>query len=346
MFSNKSKRTEEDLLKFEALPYVNAIKNGTLLGVMTGHTIYQNIDPDYPTTLSKKMISILRNIGFDGIAITDSFAMIGILQKYGEKYCYGKSIEAGNDMILPNYRISFKESYDMMMECYKEGIFSEERLNDAVRHVIAAQNHTMKPATSETPSLYQLECFDKISRECITVVKDDSTPLTLDEKTKKLFIVVSANVYNDTEGGVSYEIGDVGAINSDNIGDIKNDIKAAYPDADIVVINQLPSPNQLEIASTAASKADEVIFVNFTLSRSYIGSETVTKHIINLMSSFKDKLSTIIQLGNPYAMEDLPHFARFVFAMGGNTKSIGYSLDVLKGKTIPKGKLPMTLKLK
>ncbi|MBQ7333791.1 MAG: hypothetical protein IJW38_05540 [Clostridia bacterium] len=345
MFSNNSKLTEEEIISVDAIPYIKAIKDGTLLGVMTGHGVYDNID-EYPTTLSEKMVSILRKLGFDGMIITDSFAMLGILQRYGEKYCYGKSIAAGNDMILPNYRISFKESYDMMMECYKEGVFTEERLNDAVRHVIAAQNHTINPATLESPSDYQRECFDRISRECITVVKDENVPVVLDEKKKKLFIIVSANIYSGKEDGVSYEIGDVGAINSSNVNKFKSDILNAYPDADIVVISQLPSPNQLEIACTAASKAEEVVFVNFTLSRSYIGSETVTKHIINLMSSFENKLAAIIQLGNPYAMEDLPHFPRFIMAMGGNLKSVEYSLDVLKGKTEAKGKMPMAVKLK
>ena len=309
MFSNASELTEEDIVSFDAIPYKRAIESGNLHGVMSGHTTYKNIT-DYPTTLSKEMISILRNLGFDGMIITDSFAMIGILQKYGEKYCYGKAIEAGNDNILPNYRISFKESYDMMMECYKEGIFSEERLNDAVRHVIEAQNFTMKPATLDEPSEYQRKCFDRISRECVTLVKD------------------------------------VGSINTSNINKFKGDILKAYPDADIAVINQLPSPNQLEIASTAASKAEEVVFVNFTLSRSYIGSETVTNHVINLMASMKNKLSAIIQLGNPYAMQDVPHFPRYVMTMGGNIDSVEAALDVLTEKTVARGKMPMTVKFK
>ena len=342
MFKNVSKLTEEDIVSFDALPYKRAIDEGNLHGVMSGHTVYEKID-SYPTTLSKKMISILRNLGFDGMIITDSFAMIGILQRYGEKYCYGKSIEAGNDNILPNYRISFRESYDMMMECYKEGIFSEERLNDAVRHVIEAQNFTMKPATLDAPSDYQRKCFDRISRESVTVVKDENVKLALAENTKKLFVIVSANYYNDEERGVSYEIGDVGSINSSNVNKFKSDILKAYPDTDIVVINQLPSPNQLEIASTAASKADEVVFVNFTLSRSYIGSETVTKHIINLMASMKEKLSAIIQLGNPYAMQDIPHFPRYVMTMGGNLDSVEAALDVLTEKTVARGKMPMAV---
>ena len=345
MFSNASELTEEDIVSFDAIPYKRAIESGNLHGVMSGHTTYKN-RTDYPTTLSTEMISILRNLGFDGMIITDSFAMIGILQKYGEKYCYGKAIEAGNDNILPNYRISFKESYDMMMECYKEGIFSEERLNDAVRHVIEAQNFTMKPATLDEPSEYQRKCFDRISRECVTLVKDDNVPVALGKNTKKLFIIVSANYYNDEERGVSYEIGDVGSINSSNINKFKGDILKAYPDADIAVINQLPSPNQLEIASTAASKAEEVVFVNFTLSRSYIGSETVTNHVINLMASMKNKLSAIIQLGNPYAMQDVPHFPRYVMTMGGNIDSVEAALDVLTEKTVARGKMPMTVKFK
>ena len=58
------------------------------------------------------------------------------------------------------------------------------------------------------------------------------------------------------------------------------------------------------------------------------------------------QLAAVIQLGNPYTMQDAPHFPRYVFAMGGNTSSIGNCLDVLLGKEKASGKLPIKLNLK
>lgn len=43
---------------------------------MTAHIVYENIDPDLPATLSKKVIDLVRNeIGFKGIIITDCLTM-------------------------------------------------------------------------------------------------------------------------------------------------------------------------------------------------------------------------------------------------------------------------------
>lgn len=345
MFSNVSHLTREEIINTDIKPYLAAMKSGALTGIMTGHTQYVNIDPEYPTTLSEKMISILRDAGFDGLIITDSFAMIGILHRFGEEACYGLSIKAGNDMILPNYRISFRESYNMMMNAYKNGVFTEERLNEAVRRVIAAQNVTLTEASEKEPTDYQRECFRRIGLECITLVKDEGVPTSLDPEKKKLFVIVSANSYNE-KSGESYEISDLGAINSSNVGQIISDINERYPGSDCVIVNQLPSPAQLERACMASTKADEVIFITYTLSRSYIGSESLTEHISNLMLSMSKKLSAVIHLGNPYTMQDAPHFPRFIFAMGGNTASVANSLDVLLGRIEPKGKLPIKLNLR
>ena len=345
MFPTCSRLTEEDILNTDIKPYLEAMKRGVLTGIMSGHTQYVNIDPIYPTTLSKKMISILRDAGFDGLILTDSFAMIGIRQRFGEEACYGLAINAGNDMILPNYRISFRESYNLLKNAYEKGVFSEERLNDAVRHVIAAQNLTMKEPTEKEPTDYQRKCFERVGRECITLVKDDNLPAVLDENKKKLFIIVSANSYNESTGE-SYEITDLGSINSSNVGIITDAIKQRYPSSECVIVNQLPSPYQNEVACTAATEVDEVVFVNFTLSRSYLGSESLTEHISNLMLSMSPKLAAVIQLGNPFAMQTAPHFPRYVFAMGGNTASIAASLDVLLGKEKAVGKMPLNVNLK
>jgi len=346
MFSNRSYLTKEEILSVDLKPYLAAMKNGALTGVMTGHTQYVNVDPVYPTTLSEKMISILREAGFDGLVLTDSFAMVGILHRFGEEDCYGLAIKAGNDMILPNYRISFRESYNMMMNAYRRGVFSDDRLNEAVRRVIEAQNITLKDATAKEPSEYQRECIRRIGKECLTLVKDEGVAGTLAPDSKKLFIIVSANSYNESGNAESYEISDLGAINSSNVPGIISDIKDRYPGAECIVVNQLPSPYQLERACIGSTKVDEVIFITYTLSRSYIGSESLTEHISNLMLSMQDKLSAIIHLGNPYTMQDAPHFPRYLFAMGGNTSSVANSLDVLAGRAEAKGSLPITLKLK
>ena len=89
---------EEYVRNVNLMPYKYLLERGLLPTVMVGHTVFHKIDPVYPASLSKKVIDILREIGFDGLLFTDSFAMMGILQRFGEENIYGMSVAAGADI--------------------------------------------------------------------------------------------------------------------------------------------------------------------------------------------------------------------------------------------------------
>ena len=139
MVDGESHLSEADIRSIDMLPYEKMLRDGILTGVMTKHVVLPQIDPVYPATLSKAQIDILRSTGFDGVVMTDSFAMMGILQKFSEETVYGTAVQAGNDMILPNYRISFRQAYDYLMRAYETGVITPERLNEAVRRILVAQ---------------------------------------------------------------------------------------------------------------------------------------------------------------------------------------------------------------
>ncbi len=70
--------------------------------VMTAHIVYPQIDPDYPATLSKKVLGgILREeLGYEGVVITDALMMKAIAERYGYARAAVLAINAGADMIL------------------------------------------------------------------------------------------------------------------------------------------------------------------------------------------------------------------------------------------------------
>jgi beta-N-acetylhexosaminidase len=66
---DKIRVTLDEMLKTDLVPYLR-LKDYP--AIMTGHTVYENIDPDYPATLSKTMMGIMRNhVGFNGVIIAD-----------------------------------------------------------------------------------------------------------------------------------------------------------------------------------------------------------------------------------------------------------------------------------
>lgn len=337
--------TEKDLREKVMKPYKYAMDNLGLKAVMSGHSFWPNIDPDYVGTLSEKLIGILRNEGYDGLIFTDSFAMMGVLQRYGEENCCALAIRAGNDMVLPNYRTNFKKSYEELLTAYKNGVFSEERLNEAVRRVIEAQNFTLTPATATEVSDYQKECFKQIRKDSVCVVKDDNVDLKLSENTKKLFVVMTENIYKD-DNGVTLEIGDHSGINDTNIDAVKESILKRFPGSDIKIISQFPSPPQIEAVCSAAVNAKDVIYITCVSSTSYRIGENLTEPVENLMLSMDYRLAAVVHLGNPYCLERVTHFPRYVMSVGGKENSIDLALSALAGEYEPKGKLPFKITLK
>jgi len=334
--------TEKDILDVDMVPYANAMKEANLPGIMTKHVVYPKIDPVYPASMSKKLLSILRNQGFDGLILTDSFAMMGILQKHSEDKCYGIAIAAGIDMVLPNYRVPFKTSYEYLLNSYKSGAFTEERLNEAVARVIRAQNSTMKPATATEISEYQKQCIERVWREGICLIKDENVSAKLEAGKKRLFVVLAENLYDDS----NYEVrewtektgGSWAAANK-----IIDEIKEKFPDANCVAINVFPNKKQIENVCFESTKVDEVHFITFAEVGAYAGSENLTEKITNLMAAMKSKLSTIVHFGNPYSIAKAPHFPRVIYSLG--PVDMKYPLEVLTGKLEPKGKLPIDIQL-
>ncbi|MGL4575781.1 MAG: beta-N-acetylhexosaminidase [Burkholderiaceae bacterium] len=75
---------------------------GLAPAMMTAHVVYPQLDPDYPATLSRKILGgILRNDwGYDGVVITDALMMKAISERYGYARAAVLAIDAGADMIL------------------------------------------------------------------------------------------------------------------------------------------------------------------------------------------------------------------------------------------------------
>ena len=172
--------SKEEILETNIYPYIELMKKGLLPCIMTGHTIYESIDPEYPASLSKKCIDIIRNLGFDGVAFTDSLAMMGILQKYGEENAYGLAVAAGNDIVLPNYRTSVEDAYNMFLNQYKKGVITEERLNEAARRVLAAMEFVS--TEPKNPSVFtekDEENLYAVARDSVTAVLDDGLTAAL-----------------------------------------------------------------------------------------------------------------------------------------------------------------------
>lgn len=329
--------TEQELCEFDLVPYIHLNKKGLLPCIMTDHTVYRNIDPKYPASLSKKVIGIIRKLGYDGIIFTDSFAMMGILQKFGEENIYGMAIDAGNDIILPNYRTPVREAFEMLRKNFEDGVFSEEQLDNAARRVLRAQEFVgTKPENPTEFTEKDEETLHLVARDCITAVCDEGISPALGGKNEdKLFIVMEAT---QNKRGWSGEIEVECWYRHEAVAER---IRRNFPGAGIEFIPEFSGKDDHERVLNAATKYREVIFVTYCDTTSYLGTDGLTRRSESVLNAliYSGKISAVVHFGNPFALKNLLHINRVIFGYLIPESQL-YAIDVLAGKLSPRGKLP------
>ena len=128
-------KTLEELADFEFLPFESGINAGADF-VMLGHISAPNVTGNsLPATLSKEIVLILRRqIGFEGIIITDSMSMQAITNLYTSAHAAVMAVQAGVDMILIPENLT--EAANGIIDAVNDGTITEERINQSVLKIL------------------------------------------------------------------------------------------------------------------------------------------------------------------------------------------------------------------
>ncbi|MEG2290058.1 MAG: glycoside hydrolase family 3 N-terminal domain-containing protein [Clostridium sp.] len=132
----------EELRNLELIPFKYAIDEGIDM-IMVGHLYLPQLDSEYISSLSSKIITGLlrQELGFNGVVITDDMMMEGVKGKYSTKEAAVKAIQAGNDIMIMSRTFQDQgDAIDGVMEAIKNGIISEERINESVYRIIKLKN--------------------------------------------------------------------------------------------------------------------------------------------------------------------------------------------------------------
>jgi len=134
----KVSKSLDDLNKLELIPFKAAIDKGVDV-VMVGHILLPKIDQQYPSSMSKEIITgLLRNqLGFDGVVMTDDMTMKAITNHFNIGQATVDSVKAGNDIILIAHEFAnVTTAIDALKAAVKNGEISEQQINDSVRRII------------------------------------------------------------------------------------------------------------------------------------------------------------------------------------------------------------------
>jgi beta-N-acetylhexosaminidase len=132
-------RSESDLMKIDWAPYRAMIQQGNVYSIMVTHEIVEAVDSSIPSSLSYKLVTgILRNqLGFQGVIMTDSLTMEGILAYYTEAQAAVLAVEAGNDILMGATAPSdVAAMVTGLKQAISAGQISQQRIDDSVRRIL------------------------------------------------------------------------------------------------------------------------------------------------------------------------------------------------------------------
>lgn len=151
------------LKKFEFVPFEAAIKNQAD-AVMIAHILMQRIDPKYPASLSKTVITdILREkMNFSGVVITDDMTMDAIDKNYAIGSAVTRSVSAGSDIILVCHGYDNQlDAISALKTAVINGTVPEKRIDDSVLRILMLKSkYGLKD--EQTPSVNVDEINKKI----------------------------------------------------------------------------------------------------------------------------------------------------------------------------------------
>lgn len=132
-------RTYEQLVETEFVAFKGGIDAGSDF-VMVGHQIVSASGDNLPSDLSHVVVTdwLRGELGFNGIAVTDSHAMGAISNVYTSGESAVLAIEAGIDMILMPY--SLTEAVAGVEQAVQSGRISESRINESVLRILEKKN--------------------------------------------------------------------------------------------------------------------------------------------------------------------------------------------------------------
>lgn len=128
--------TVEELRETDLLPFQRAIDAGAPV-VMLNHLGYSALDADLPASLSPKAYELLRDMGFEGVAMTDSLGMGAVNLRWPFPEAAVRAIEAGADAALATDGNQAVRMRDALVEAVESGRLPEDRLNEAAARVTA-----------------------------------------------------------------------------------------------------------------------------------------------------------------------------------------------------------------
>ena len=137
----------DNLKKVETIPFQKAIQNGLEI-IMTAHVKYHKMDPLFPATLSKTILTkfLKEELGFQGLIITDDLEMKAVEKHYSEEEIPTLAVLAGADCLLVCHSYEKQQAFIKALQtAVKNRVITEKRIQESFDKIINLKKKYLIP---------------------------------------------------------------------------------------------------------------------------------------------------------------------------------------------------------
>jgi len=364
--------SNQDWMDSFGMIYSRLIEDGVPT-IMAGHiaqpAVARAIDPSIsdadaflPGSQSKTLLTgLLRNrLGFNGVIVTDSTLMVGFMQCMPRRLAIPLCVEHGIDIILFNR--SIEEDFDFLIQGLRDGILSQQRLDEAVARILALKASLNLPAKQKAGTIvpnvdpltvirssrtkqWVLDCAD----QAVTLVKDRRGLLPISpEKTPRVYLNVMENyVANQSELGREWKKRLEKEGFSVELRKRKLDLNPNLLTKGVITPTLIKVMKEI-MANTDSfvSKYDMCVIV---LHMETVSNATVVRVNWKVMFGLGNDIPwyagemplLVVSTANPYHLLDIPMAHAYINAYTGNPATLDAVFDKLMGRSVFKGISPV-----
>jgi beta-N-acetylhexosaminidase len=151
-----------ELLKASELPPFAEACRQRIGALMTAHVLYPALDPDWPATLSKKIITDLlrRQFGYGGVIFSDDMEMHAISRRYSVEESAWQSIRAGVDALLFGHELPKAiAACEFLRARASEDAVLRERVDESYGRITTLKRRFLKAFTG----VREQEIFERLA---------------------------------------------------------------------------------------------------------------------------------------------------------------------------------------
>lgn len=325
---NRTEISEYTLRNF----YLKAFKAAVSAGVGTVMSSFNEISGQ-PVTLSRYLITdvLKKEFGFEGFVVSDWTAVKQLIDQgvcETEKECALSALNAGIDMDMVD------EIYNKYLpELVEEGKISEEAIDDSVYRILYIKE---KAGLFDRPYILQvaedkdatIKAARKMAADSMVLLKNDNNILPLSENAKIFLDGVMLEDRRAILGSWTLD-GIVGETVTVSQGIQKYITPVSDPaDADTVIL-------ALGESHTVTGEAHSLASIDIPEEQAALARK---------YKEYGKKVIGIMNFGRPVALESVEeYFDAVLYAWHSGSQTGNAVADIIFGKTVPSGRLPMSL---